>query len=235
MPEAQSDNRTWLLALDSSTDQAGICLTDNVHTAELSWDARRNQTTTLLSAVDQLMTLQRIEVANLAAVAVATGPGAFSSLRVGLSIAKGLAYAWSLPLIGVPTLDAAARAYATAGADLVVVLAAGRSRLVWASYGVRDGSWQQLKPPFNGDIARLVDELQHIASPPRIMGEFDQAQRARLEAAGFAPPPPPLSGRQPAGLATIARERLDRGEIDDPATLSPMYLHGSSVNANDRE
>lgn len=221
----------WLLALDSSTDQTGICLADGDHAAELIWDARRDQTTTLLSAVDQLLTLQHLALSDLSALAVATGPGAFTSLRVGLSTAKGLAYARDLPLIGIPTLDAAARPFAAHGQDVVAALAAGRGRLAWATFGTRDGVWRQVQSPRNGEIEDLLIELRDRESQPLVTGEFDAEQRTRLQRAGVETVPPMLSGRRPAGLAALAWDRLRHGDVDDAATLTPIYLHAGSTGS----
>ena len=231
MADDRSDTQTWLLALDSSTDQAGICLSDGLRTAELSWDARRNQTTTLLSAIDQLLTLQRVALADLAAVAVATGPGAYTSLRIALSTAKGLTYACKVPLIGIPTLDGAARPFAEPGRCTVAVLDAGRGRLAWASYGMEDGAWSRLQPPRNGVIAELVTEVERLDGP-LVTGELDAGQRAALAAAGCSLPPAMLVGRRPAGLATLAWERLARGDVDDAASLTSLYLYGGPAGGS---
>ncbi len=231
MVDDDGARQRWLLSMDTSTDQAGICLTDGVHVAELSWDARRDQTTTLLSAIDQLLTLQRLALSDVHAIAVAIGPGAFTSLRVGVSTAKGLAFACQLPLIGVPTLDGAARSVPVSGGDILAVLAAGRSRLAWATYGNREGRWRQLAAPRNGTIEDLIVELQDRVDPPLVTGELDARQRERLHEAGIQATHPLLSGRRPGGLAMLAWDRLERGEIDDAASLSPLYLHGGPTNA----
>jgi hypothetical protein len=66
--------------------------------AELRWNAG-NQTVTLLE-IDHLCRLCSIEITALSAIAVATGPGSFNALRVGMSVAKGLAFALAIPVFG---------------------------------------------------------------------------------------------------------------------------------------
>ena len=132
-----TNSQRWLLAIDSSTDQAGIALFDGQRLAELSWIAGRTQTTSLLSEVDHLLKLQGVTLKDIAAIAVATGPGAFSGLRVGFGIAKGLSLARGIPLIGVPTLDATAYFWSIQESPVVAVVQAGRGRVVWAEYGHR--------------------------------------------------------------------------------------------------
>ena len=62
----------------------------------------------LLPAVDRALDEARITLEGLGGIAVSIGPGSFTGLRIGLSTAKGLAYATGLPLVGVPTLEAMA-------------------------------------------------------------------------------------------------------------------------------
>ncbi|HEV2107377.1 MAG TPA: tRNA (adenosine(37)-N6)-threonylcarbamoyltransferase complex dimerization subunit type 1 TsaB [Thermomicrobiales bacterium] len=219
----------WLLALDTSTDRASAALTDGRRVAELSWDARRNQTATLLSAVDQLMTLEGVGLGEVSAIAVATGPGAFTSLRVGLSTAKGLAFARGLPLIGVPTLDGAARPFAETGLETIAVIAAGRGRLAWARYGPREGGWSQLVAPRNGDITVMAAEIERHGRRPYITGELNEEQAVSIRRVGGIVPPVMLRERRVAGLVTIAWERFSRGEFDDAVSLVPMYLHAASA------
>src|SRR5829696_6674247 len=76
----------WLLAIDSSSESASVALSDGRRVAEVTWHAGRDQTATLLSEIDRLFSLMQIQPAHLGAVAVATGPGMFNGLRVGMSI-----------------------------------------------------------------------------------------------------------------------------------------------------
>ena len=78
----------------------------------------------------------RSESESSTAVAIATGPGAFTGLRVGFGVAKGFHLATGVPLIGIPTLEATALGFAICGIPVVAVVGAGRGRLVWARYDV---------------------------------------------------------------------------------------------------
>ena len=148
-----------LLAIDSSTDQAGVGLYDGVRVAELSWVAGRTQTASLLGQIQHLLTLHQLTPSDLAAIAVAIGPGTFSGLRVGISVAKGLVLGLGIPLVGVPTLTAAALPLAGAGAAVVAIVAAGRDRLVWAEYRDQRRGLAETAPPRNGTAEELAADL----------------------------------------------------------------------------
>lgn len=217
-----------LLAIDSSTAQAGLALFDGSRVAELSWAAGRSQTTTLLAEIHHLLTLNGVTADDLAAVAVATGPGTFTGLRVGVSVAKGLVLGLGLPLLGVPTLAAAAFPLAAfaGGRAVVPVVAAGRGRLVWAEYRAgeeREQDWHLAVPPRNGTVAELTARL--AAAPALVTGELSTEQETEVAGSpGSTLVPRALRPRRPAAIAAIAWGRLAAGERDDPVALEPTYV-----------
>lgn len=101
-----------LLAIDTSTHYASAALHDGTQLlAEHTWLARQDHTRTLTPNIQRLLSDAGLDSGALQAVAVALGPGSFNGLRVGLSVAKGLAIARSLPLVGVSTLELLAAEY----------------------------------------------------------------------------------------------------------------------------
>ncbi len=212
-----------LLAIDSSTEQAGVGLFDGERAAELGWAAGRTQTSTLLAQVHHLLGLHGLAAADLGAIGVATGPGTFNGLRVGMGVAKGLVLGLGIPLVGVPTLAAAAFPHADGGRPVVPVVAAGRGRLVWAAYGYGPEGWGAVVPPRNGTIEELVAALD--GGDALVTGELTAEQAAAVGAvAGVALVPRPLRPRRALAVAALAWERFRAGEADDAAALEPVYL-----------
>jgi tRNA threonylcarbamoyladenosine biosynthesis protein TsaB len=223
MAEAVAQPGAWLLAIDSSTEQAGVALFDGARLGELSWPAGRTQTTSVLGQVHHLLELHGLAVADLGAVAVGVGPGTFNGLRVGLSLAKGLALGLGVPLVGVPTLAAAALPHALGGGSVVPVVAAGRGRIVWATYGRGPAGWTELAPPRNGTAEELAEQLR--AAPGAVVtGELTPDQEATVAGAGAVVPPAALRGRRPAAVAELGWRRWRAGDVDDLAALAPAYL-----------
>src|SRR5262249_60175027 len=97
-----------LLALDTSTALAGVALYDGAVRAELTWHAGRGHTTQVLPEAVRLLEAQGLGPRDLRAVAVATGPGSYTGLGVGLGGAKGLGGARRLPVVGGCTRGALA-------------------------------------------------------------------------------------------------------------------------------
>lgn len=213
-----------LLSIDTSSGQGGIALYDGRTLSIRSWPAARSHTTTLLSEIHHLLDSANISVRELAAVAIAMGPGAFTGLRVAFGVAKGFHVATGVPLIGVPTLDATALAFAACGTPVVAVVGAGRGRLVWARYEAAAMGLEQSRPPRNGTVSELVDELRG-SGPLLVTGEIDEVHAnliGRLD--GVSVPPAPLRIRHPGAFAALAWTRWRAGSVDDARAIEPVYL-----------
>ena len=210
----------WMLGIDTSTEWAGLALGNGTQLISRSWEAGRTQTTLVLPMIDAMFAEAGISPSDLAAVAIATGPGTFTGLRVGMSIAKGFVLAREMPLVGIPTLEIAAAGIDAV--DVIVVLPAGRGRAVWQWFG------NQGEPePHNSTIPELVDVLND-APDTLLVGELPDAHREAIEVAHAQVR---WQHRDPASLLWLARDRWRRGDVDDPVTLEPTYLHGVTVSA----
>ena len=106
----QMDSLTKLLALDTATDACSVALTtDGVgHIDQLLQITPSGHSELVLDMVNQLLRKHSIGLEDLDAVAVDTGPGSFTGLRIGIGVAQGLAYGAGLPAIGIGSLDALA-------------------------------------------------------------------------------------------------------------------------------
>lgn len=229
MPSAE---RT-LLAIDTSTEVAGLALYDDSLVSEISWAAGRNQTQSIIEQLRNLLRINQREIAELGAIAVAIGPGSFNGLRVGLSLAKGLAYGLELPIFGVVTLDLIAYPHARSRTPIRAVVRAGRGRVVYADYRHRHGRWERLSDMLNRSFEELTFSL-----PDRVLvaGELNRQQAAALEQdARIMLPAPALRIRRPSYLAEIGYERWQSGDSDDLDRMEPIYIHGEPPSRAGRE
>jgi tRNA threonylcarbamoyladenosine biosynthesis protein TsaB len=127
-------------------------------------------------------------------------------------------------LVGIPTLDVLAAAQPLIDKPMVAVLRAGRGRLAVAWYKVVDGKWV-------GDgtlqVMEVKDLSKRITRPTLVCGELTAEERRFLgrKRKNVQLSSPPLSVRRPSYLADLARQRWQAGLVDDPASLSPQYLH----------
>jgi tRNA threonylcarbamoyladenosine biosynthesis protein TsaB len=216
--------RGWLLAIDTSTEQAGLALYDGEEVIELSWPAGRTQTVSVLPRIDEILAVRGLGIEHVGAVGIAQGPGTFTGLRVGLSVAKGLAIVPGRSLIAVDTLLVAATPFVAAGITTLAVLPAGRRRLVWAEFE----QGMPLDPPRNTTLDELLDHLAS-RSPIVVAGEFLPDQREAMAKAGWQVVSGASGARRPGVLAELAWARWQRGDVADPVTIEPLYLHGKAL------
>jgi tRNA threonylcarbamoyladenosine biosynthesis protein TsaB len=222
--------RSLLLAIDTATRLAGLALYDGerVH-AEMMWQSHNNHSVELMPALDRMLAQQGVGPEHLAALAVAMGPGSFTGLRIGLSVAKGLAQALEIPIYGVPTLDILTVPHSEQRRPVWAVIQAGRGRLCAALYRRRRGRWRQ-----DGDLhLTTVQELATLTTGRCLVcGELspdEQAALAEQSVGDLVFAGPSMTVRRPACLAELGWERFLSGEADDLATLSPVYLHTQSA------
>ena len=214
-----------LLAIDTATRIASLALHDGAQVRyEATWEAGRRHTVQLAPRLLAALADLGAGPEDLTGVAVTTGPGSFTGLRVGMALAKGLAMARGLPLVGVPTLDVVAAAQGRDRRPLVAVLQAGRGRICVATYRWRNG-WQRRDGP---RLTTGENLTAGVDRPTLFCGEVDERGREALRRLGdLAEILPPAHCLRRAGfLAELAWDRVRRGETDDAATLTPVYLHG---------
>lgn len=214
-----------LLALDTSTRMVGIALYDGAQVlCEFLWSSQDYHTVELAPAVADMLAKCNVKAEQLSVLAVALGPGSFTGLRIGLALAKGMAYVHHIPIIGVPSLDILAVAQPLRDEPMAAVLRAGRGRLAVGWYRKEKRTWRS-----NGEIQVLtpLELSQQIQEPTLVCGELtEEAQRQlRRKRKNVILASPAHMLRRPSFLAELAWKRYQAGDVDDPAGLAPIYLH----------
>lgn len=229
-----------ILALDTATSACTVAVTDGEAVlAELTLQVPRAHSTRLMPLIAQALAESGLAKTDLDAIAAGVGPGSFTGLRIGLSTAKGLAYALSKPCVGVGTLKA--MAYGT-GAQLglvVPMLDAKRGEVFTAVYaaGDRDPStWAELVPPSHMAVPALAECLSELRAGLRHTWQFvtvcgDAARYGADLALDDALRMAPAGALLPRGsaVAAVGRALLTQGHPGDPDLLLPVYLRKSEA------
>jgi tRNA threonylcarbamoyladenosine biosynthesis protein TsaB len=215
---------TMLLAVDTSTSFVGLALYDGEQVlGEMTWTTRQHHTAELPPALSGLLSRCGASMTDVNALGVAIGPGSFTSLRVGLSLVKGIALARHLPVMGISTLDIIAMAQPLDKHLLIATIQAGRTRIAFGEYKSSGKQWQAQGPVRSGTIDELLTQVE---SPTVIAGEFTSDERKKISKMKKLKLASPASCvRRPAVLAEMAWKRWQSGDVDDIASLAPVYLH----------
>jgi len=218
-----------LLAIDTSTRAMGLALYDGLRVGyECNWHSQNYHTVELAPAIRTALAQAGQTIEDVEAVAAALGPGSYTGLRIGLALAKGLAYSRRLPLITVPTLDVLAAGQPLEALPLAAVLQAGRGRLAVGMYKVKDSSWVQAGP---AELSSLEALSESIKEPTIICGELGEEERRVLSRkhknALLASPAQCV--RRPAVLAELAWAMWQAGVGEMKPGLGPIYLKSSAA------
>jgi tRNA threonylcarbamoyladenosine biosynthesis protein TsaB len=181
----------------------------------------------LPAAVNEALNAAGASLSDLAAIAVAVGPGSFTGLRVGLSYAKGIAAAKKISIVGVSSLDAlalCAGSGAPEGASVYPVIDARRGEVYTGLYRVVAGALEKTSDDLVVSLAHLVAGLAEeavfvgysVAQQACSLARANGRRAVLIDNAGLH-----LRG---SFVAAIGAAKVGRKETDVIATLEPIYL-----------
>ena len=211
-----------ILALDTSGDTCSVAVADGekgILLAEYNFAHQRRLTEQLPGIVDFVLKDAGATLETIDAFAVGLGPGSFTGVRVGVTMAKVWAEVLSKPLYGVCSLDALARETDLGGALGVVAVAPSRKGEVIAAYYASDLS--RVGPEVVA-TERVFERAQNVLGQtwPIIVGECADWVETPADLPGLTK----VRSVRASQIAFGALRRYEQGESDDPATLAPLYV-----------
>lgn len=212
------------LAIDTSSNAAGLALSHEGRLlTNLNWQSVHNHTVELMPNILHLLEQANAGPATLDTVVVAKGPGSFNGLRVGMSVAKGLAFALGIRLLGISTFEAEAYPFAYTSLPLRPLHKAGREEIATALYQRVDNQWLCLETEHLTTLDALCRQTRQETlfcgeGLPEMIGQIE-GDLGRLARTADTPSPPRV-----VSLAMLGWERLSSQEEDELATLQPLYL-----------
>ncbi len=214
-----------ILGIETATSSLGVALAHEGRIAASIVVARKNVHDDLLVPLcRELVTYAGLRMEDVGTVAVSAGPGSYTGLRIGMAAAKGLCLGLGIPLVAVPTCDAAAGYLAGSGAcdeeHIAVCLDAKNDEVYIATYVVRNDSAIRRHPVAilsSTDAASLLDGGTLLVGD----GAARVAEQASVKIRVAVDPTAVFRGD---GVALLGERLAGGGEFCDIASCEPLYL-----------
>lgn len=226
----------YILALETSGPSGGIAvLKDGKFLGEVMLSSNETYSKILLDTIEWLFKRLRIGWSHIGAIAVSLGPGGFTGLRIGISTAKGLAFALGIPIIGVPSLDALAANMTHCDGIVCPVIMAKKDQVYLAVYqGQADGcirrisDFQCMTPKEAVDILPSCGRIFILGDGAGLIDpkELSLPSRQIYFASTY------LSHIRAGNIGLLAWRRFMRGSFDDIGALKPIYVRPSDAELN---
>lgn len=226
-----------ILGLDSSGLVASVAIVeDDVLVAEYTTDYKKTHSQTLLPMLDELRKMIELDMDSVDAIAIASGPGSFTGLRIGSATAKGLGLALDKPLVEVPTLEGLA--WNLWGTDRIVcpLMDARRNQVYTAAYEFvpkDEGFWMKTVIPQNPvDIVEMLEKLNALNRPVVFLGDGVPVYRALIKEhakTDYCFAPAGQNRQRAAGVAALGAVYLAQGRQIDADAHQPEYLRKSQA------
>jgi tRNA threonylcarbamoyladenosine biosynthesis protein TsaB len=218
-----------ILGLDTATRKTSVGLAIDETIVASRVRTTGTHAVSLLPLIEEVLGDAGWSVSGLDACAISAGPGSFTGLRVGFSVAKGLAHAIGVPLVTVPTLEALARTVHDYSGTICALLDARKGELYQACFRRQGESLERVSADAVTTPEALVCSLPGPClvvgdAVPRY-GEFLRERLARQVTLVSWETHAPCGGV----VASMGHAALQTGHPGDPAALEPHYIRASEA------
>ena len=228
-----------ILALDSSGMAASVAVVEDENMlAEYTVNYKKTHSQTLLPMLDAAVQMIQLKLDTIDAIAVASGPGSFTGLRIGSATAKGLGLALDKPIIGVPTTQAMAYNLFGAGGVVCPIMDARRNQVYTGIYGFKNGHLEILEDQMAADIYQVIEKLNALKCPVIFTGDGISVYREVIDQNIQVPAeyaPAHLNRQRASAVAALAMEYLKEGRVQTAAEHRPEYLRMSQAERERQE
>lgn len=224
-----------LLAIDTSGPVCGVAILTEAGIAyECSAVNKLTHSTNLMPMVEAAFASTGLSLQDMDRLAVVTGPGSFTGVRIGVSTAKGLAHGAGKPCVAVDALEAMAAGAGEFSGVICPIQDARAGQVYGAAFAPGDTRPERLMEDTPLKVEEYVSAIQAIGDRFLFLGDGMPVQKAKLQAllgdaAVFAHPQQAFL--RPAAVAWLGSQI---NEEVDYLELMPMYLRAPNAERNKR-
>ena len=215
-----------ILALESSAVACSVCLTEDEELIAQSYEnSGMTHSKTLLPMAEELLKNCGVALGDVDVIAAAAGPGSFTGLRIGISAAKGLAWALDKPCAKVSTLEAVAWNLSVCAGEICPVMDARRNQVYNARFSSDRENITRLTPDRAIALEELARELKNGGQPQILVGDGAQLcyNYCMKEGLPVRMAPANLRFQDAWGVARAALDQARQGKLITAGELAPEY------------
>ena len=226
-----------ILAIDSSGLVATAAIVeDNNLIAEYTIHHKKTHSQTLMPMLEEVKNMVELDLNSVDAIAVASGPGSFTGLRIGAATAKGLAMGLGKPIIEVPTLEG--MAYQMYGSQALVcpIMDARRNQVYTGLYQFTEGEdgyrMENLKEGCACDIMECIEIVNSFEQPVMFLGDGVPVFEALIREHATVPvffAPAHRRLQSAASVGALAIEFAKEGRFTEAKDHAPEYFRVSQA------
>ncbi len=217
-----------ILAIDSSGMTATCALLDEEQIiAEYTVNYKKTHSQTLVPMLDEIKKMTELDLSTIDAIAVTSGPGSFTGLRIGGATVKGLAFALNIPVIPVPTVDAFS--YNAYGVSNVIcpMMDARNNQVYTGLYEFKNGEHQAILQQCATSIEEICQEINNIGREVLLMGDGAKAYKEEIKKLLNVPysfAPVHIDHPSAGALGALALKYMNEGKTVDGNSFTLEYL-----------
>lgn len=151
-----------ILAIDTSTHSGSVALFHDEKglIAEQFLNIKKNHSDTIMTAIDSLLKYAAVDIDDVEKIAVATGPGSFTGIRVGVGIAKGLVFGKNKKIVSINTLDLIANNISYTENYIMPLIDARKGRAYYSLYKFENEEVKKIEEYKDGTIEEFLENYK---------------------------------------------------------------------------
>jgi len=211
-----------ILGIESAGKVASVALVeDGVVLCDFTINGKYTHSKTIMPMLEALKTIMDVDLSTIDGVAVSSGPGSYTGLRIGASTAKALAQVWQVPIVGISTLESMANNIGETDKLICPMLDARRQHAFCAAYKYESGKLINVLPIDLRSVEDFINDLKGLDREMLFFGDGWLNHQGLV--AQFAPSDKVVEARAIDALPKASSLAL-LGEVKFKAGLTESYL-----------
>ena len=225
-----------ILSIESASVSASCAVSEDENIlGEYTLRHKKTHSEKLMPLIEDLMQELGLKLNDIDLIAVSKGPGSYTGLRIGASIAKSLAFATGVKIVGVPTMKSLAANVYDDDKLIVPIMDAKAGRIYTGVFKWENGECTKVLEQFPCNVEELIEIINGYKEPVIFNGDGSVNYRDIIESslnrkADFAPNV--YNYLKASTLAIIAHKMAIQGDTVSANEFKPQYLRLSQAERN---